>query len=146
MIAKRNYYFKRLYLKHGGFDMKSRSSKLHIFLFVIESSLSNVLTRCRYCPPEYGCLLMVVRGTWNFVRHPATLAQGSASEAHMNMDVNLCRLPVIFLFLSKCLSAPCRGIHICAEAGEYFAVYTVWILHIQVCWLIFKYYIIPLFC
>jgi len=36
---------------------------------------------------------MAVRGTWNFVWHLATLAQGSASEAHMNMDVNLCRLP-----------------------------------------------------
>ncbi|MGO5230267.1 hypothetical protein ACTQ1U_04295 [Thermoguttaceae bacterium LCP21S3_D4] len=37
--------------------------------------------------------LRAAKGTWNFVRHLATLAQGSASEAHMNMDVNLCRLP-----------------------------------------------------
>ncbi len=59
--------------------------------------------KCRYCPPEYGCLLMVVRGTWNFVRHPATLAQGSASEAHMNMDVNLCRLPDLTKYVSKFL-------------------------------------------
>jgi len=43
--------------------------------------------------PKYGCILRAARGTWNFVRHLATLAQGSASEAHMNMDVNLCRLP-----------------------------------------------------
>ena len=43
--------------------------------------------------PKYGCILRAVRGTWNFVRYLATLAQGSASEAHMNMDVNLCRLP-----------------------------------------------------
>ena len=43
--------------------------------------------------PKYGCILSTARGTWNFVRHLATLAQGSASEAHMNMDVNLCRLP-----------------------------------------------------
>ena len=42
---------------------------------------------------KYGCILSTARGTWNFVRHLATLAQGSASEAHMNMDVNLCRLP-----------------------------------------------------
>ncbi|RGI44539.1 hypothetical protein DXB43_06880 [Roseburia sp. OM04-10BH] len=43
--------------------------------------------------PKYECILRAVRGTWNFVRHLATLAQGSASEAHMNMEVNLCRLP-----------------------------------------------------
>ena len=43
--------------------------------------------------PKYGCILRAARGTWNFVRHLATLAQGSACEAHMNMDVNLCRLP-----------------------------------------------------
>ena len=42
---------------------------------------------------KYGCILSTARGTWNFVRHLAMLAQGSASEAHMNMDVNLCRLP-----------------------------------------------------
>ena len=42
---------------------------------------------------KYGCILSTARGTWNLVRHLATLAQGSASEAHMNMDVNLCRLP-----------------------------------------------------
>jgi hypothetical protein len=42
---------------------------------------------------KYGCIISTARGTWNFVRHLATLAQGSASEAHMNMDVNLCRLP-----------------------------------------------------
>ena len=34
---------------------------------------------------KYGCILSTARGTWNFVRHLATLAQGSASEAHMNM-------------------------------------------------------------
>ncbi|RHS27543.1 hypothetical protein DWV68_05280 [Roseburia sp. AF12-17LB] len=42
---------------------------------------------------KYGCIISTARGTWNFVRHLATLAQGSASEAHMNMEVNLCRLP-----------------------------------------------------
>ena len=42
---------------------------------------------------KYGCILSTARGTWNFVRHLASLAQGSASEAHMNMEVNLCRLP-----------------------------------------------------
>ncbi len=43
--------------------------------------------------PKYECILRAVRDTWNFARHLATLAQGSASEAHMDMDVNLCRLP-----------------------------------------------------
>ena len=84
---------------------------------------------------RYQYIIKSARSTWNFVRQQATLAQGSASEAHMNMDVNLCRLPVIFLFLSKCLSAPCRGIHICAEAGEYFAVYIAWILTESCCYL-----------
>ena len=31
---------------------------------------------------KYGCILSTARGTWNFVRHLATLAQGSASEAY----------------------------------------------------------------
>ncbi|MFR8755312.1 MAG: hypothetical protein ACLVG5_00585 [Clostridium sp.] len=46
---------------------------------------------------------MAVRGTWNFVWHLATLAAGSASEAHMNMDVNLCRLPDLTKYVSKFL-------------------------------------------
>ena len=53
--------------------------------------------------PKYGCILRAARGTWNFVRHLATLAQGSACEAHMNMDVNLCRLPELFLYFMKFL-------------------------------------------
>ena len=39
------------------------------------------------------CLVRTARGTWNFSGCLATLAQGSASEVHMNMDVNLHRLP-----------------------------------------------------
>ena len=42
---------------------------------------------------NYGCMVRAVRGTWNFVRQQATLAHGRASEVHMNMDVNLRRLP-----------------------------------------------------
>ena len=42
---------------------------------------------------KYGCILRTVRGTWNFVWQQATLVQGCTSEAHLNMDVNLCRLP-----------------------------------------------------
>ena len=53
--------------------------------------------------PKYGCILRAARGTWNFVRHLATLAQGSASEAHMNMDVNLCRLPDLTKYAPKFL-------------------------------------------
>ena len=41
---------------------------------------------------DYGCMVRTVRGTWNFVRPLATLAQGCASEAQLNMDVNLRRL------------------------------------------------------
>ena len=52
---------------------------------------------------KYGCIISTARGTWNFVRHLATLAQGSASEAHMNMDVNLCRLPDLTKYVSKFL-------------------------------------------
>ena len=44
---------------------------------------------------------MTVRGTWNFVCHPATLAQGCASEAHLNMDVNLRRLPDNVMYYPK---------------------------------------------
>ena len=42
---------------------------------------------------KYGCILSTARGTWNFVRHLATLAQGSASEVHLSMDANLHWLP-----------------------------------------------------
>ena len=52
---------------------------------------------------KYGCILSTARGTWNFVRHLATLAQGSASEAHLNMDVNLRRLPEQILFITNFL-------------------------------------------
>ena len=48
-------------------------------------------------------IIKSARSTWNFVRQQATLAQGSASEAHMNMDVNLCRLPELFLYFMKFL-------------------------------------------
>ena len=58
--------------------------------------------------PKYECILRAVRDTWNFARHLATLAQGSASEAHMNMDVNLCRLPDKTTYYKEILSALCR--------------------------------------
>ena len=46
-----------------------------------------------YGSSKYRCLIKAVRGTWNFVWQQATLVQGCTSEAHLNMDVNLCRLP-----------------------------------------------------
>lgn len=58
---------------------------------------------------KYGCILSTARGTWNFVRHLATLAQGSASEAHLNMDVNMRRLPDGLLNYSKFL-VPLAGV------------------------------------
>ena len=48
-------------------------------------------------------IIKSARSTWNFVRQQATLAQGSASEAHLNMDVNLRRLPEWILFITKFL-------------------------------------------
>ena len=48
-------------------------------------------------------MIRAVRGTRNFVWHPATLAQGSAGEAHMNMDVNLRRLADKIILILKFL-------------------------------------------
>ena len=42
---------------------------------------------------KYRCLIKAVRDTGNFVGKQATLVQGCTSEAQLNMDVNLCRLP-----------------------------------------------------
>ena len=50
---------------------------------------------------KYGCIIKAVRGTWNFVWQQATLAQGCASEAHLNMDVNLRRLPDNVMYYPK---------------------------------------------
>ena len=46
-------------------------------------------------------IIKSARSTWNFVRQQATLAQGSASEAHLNMDVNLRRLPDNVMYYPK---------------------------------------------
>ena len=51
-------------------------------------------------------IIKSVRSTWNFVRQQATLAQGSASEAHLNMDVNMRRLPELMKDAIEILSAP----------------------------------------
>ena len=54
---------------------------------------------------KYGCILSTARGTWNFVRHLATLAQGSASEVHLSMDANMHRLPEKSISRTKFLVA-----------------------------------------
>ena len=53
-------------------------------------------------------IIKSARSTWNFVRQQATLAQGSASEAHLNMDVNMRRLPELIRILIEIPSALCR--------------------------------------
>ena len=67
------------------------------------------LTVYLYRPSKCGCLRRAVRGTWNFVRQQATLAHGRASEVHMNMDVNLHRLPDKIFCLPKFL-VPLTGL------------------------------------
>ena len=49
-------------------------------------------------------IIKSARSTWNFVRQQATL--GSASEAHLNMDVNMRRLPELMKDAIEILSAP----------------------------------------
>ena len=51
-------------------------------------------------------IIKSARSTWNFVRQQATLAQGSASEAHLNKDVNMRRLPELIRILIEIPSAP----------------------------------------
>ena len=58
---------------------------------------------------KYRCLIRAVRGTWNFVGQQATLVQGCTSEAQLNMDVNLCRLPDEIKMISK-FPVPLAGI------------------------------------
>ena len=57
---------------------------------------------------RYQYIIKSARSTWNFVRQQATLAQGSASEVHLNMDVNMRRLPELIRILSEIPSALCR--------------------------------------
>ena len=51
-------------------------------------------------------IIKSARSTWNFVRQQATLAQGSASEAHLNKDVNMRRLPELMKEAIEILIAP----------------------------------------
>ena len=51
-------------------------------------------------------IIKSARSTWNFVRQQATLAQGSASEAHLNKDMNMRRLPELMKDAIEILSAP----------------------------------------
>ena len=83
-----------------GFDIKYRSSKIHVFLLFIKPVFP-MFDKSQDCSSKCGCILKAVRGTWNFVWQQATLAQGCASEAHLNMDVNLRRLPDNVMYYPK---------------------------------------------
>ena len=77
-----------------------------LFFFLRLKQSFQCLTRCLYGSSKYGCIIKAVRGTWNFVWQQATLAQGSASEAHLNKDVNMRRLPELMKDAIEILSAP----------------------------------------
>ena len=62
-------------------------------------------------------IIKSARSTWNFVQQQATLAQGSASEAHLNMDVNMRRLPELIRILIEIPSALCR-LYTCIGSGQ----------------------------
>ena len=87
-----------------GFDIKYRSSKIHVFLLFIKPVFP-MFDKSQHCSSKCECILKAVRGTWNFVWQQATLAQGCASEAHLNMDVNLRRLPQNIDCISKFLES-----------------------------------------
>ena len=74
------------------FDTKYHNSKIHLLLVIIKTVFP-MFVRIAARFVKYRCLIKAVRGTWNFVWQQATLVQGCTSEAHLNMDVNLCRLP-----------------------------------------------------
>jgi len=91
---KRAFDKKILPSKRGVWFLTQNSAVTKQFVFFLRLKQSfQCLTRCLYGSPKYGCIIKAVRGTWNFVWQQATLAQGCASEAHLNMDVNLRRLP-----------------------------------------------------
>ena len=48
-------------------------------------------------------LTKLFRDSYNFSPKLAMLAHARASKAQMNMDVNLCRLPELFLYFMKFL-------------------------------------------
>ena len=91
-----------------GFDIKYRSSKIHVFLLFIKPVFP-MFDKSQDCSSKCGCILKAVRGTWNFVWQQATPAQGSAGEAQLNMDVNWRRLPEYTIAMSKFL-VPLAGI------------------------------------
>ena len=62
------------------------------FFLLLKQSFQ-CLSEYRHGSPKHRCLIRAVRGTGNFVWQQATLVQGCTSEAQLNMDVNLCRLP-----------------------------------------------------
>ena len=101
-----------------GFDIKYRSSKIHVFLLFIKPVFP-MFDKSQDCSSKCECILKAVRGTWNFVWQQETLVQGCTSEAQMNMDVNLCRLPDWADCKSKFPSAPCRTYVASVSSGQY---------------------------
>ena len=100
-------YRKGFCLKAFACPLKYRSSKAYVFLFSINTvfpMFDRHIARFAAC----GYMNRLVRGTWNFVCNQATLVQGCTSEAQMNTDVNLCRLPDEVHILAEILSAPYR--------------------------------------
>ena len=91
-----------------GFDIKYRSSKIHVFLLFIKPDFP-MFVKSQDCSSKCGCILKAVRGTWNFVWQQATLVQGCTSEAQLNMDVNLCRLPDESIIMPK-FPVPLAGV------------------------------------
>ena len=90
--------------------LKSRSSKRYILLDAIKTvfPMFDIVAALFV---NFRCMIRAVRGTQNFVCSLATLAQGRASEAQLNMDVNLRRLPECTMSMPKFLvplQALCR--------------------------------------
>ena len=77
------------------------STVLRGLFFLMINCLFGCFDRILVLSVEDRCLIRAVRGTWNFVWQQATLVQGCTSEAHLNMDVNLCRLPDEMKNISK---------------------------------------------
>ena len=78
------------------------------FFLLLKQSFQ-CLSEYRHGSPKHRCLIRAVRGTGNFVWQQATLVHGCTSEAQLNKDVNLCRLPDELSIISK-FPVPLAGI------------------------------------
>ena len=101
------------------FALKSRSSKRYVLLVAIKIVFPMFDSRAAWSV-NYGCMVRAVRGTWNFIRPLATLAQGCASESQLNMDVNLRRLPEYKFSMPKFL-VPLAGFMLHPQSADHAA-------------------------